>query len=461
MVGRHGFGEIQFERPVDLSGLSSLDELLGRVVQFRRTICHVYPEGYQEPPPGEGLNVPAIVRMVRCWPPIKNDEETVEDYVELLRMRPDTEFRSYDLKTGTWEFHVNHFSSYAVSGNDYYVSSSRRSTTSSTPSTSTPSSSTSPSLSRSGPSPPSDTYSHVLRSQTSYTNPSQYARSQGNPRLVSLVNQAYAYWRDQKPIPEEIRRKIEAVELTNDEYLVVFCNRETPEARAIELIDGRIRFREYTLPSHGAVAGNVSRQLVRQDPQDIFQCSSGVGRVLFVYFTDNEDIPLGNSNKQPDAMFSIVLANLPNGGAGHTFQQLPNGAMLFPVICFEISICNETLPRLLGDLGRYFQAGTGTRYWMGIKVFKNDPPGVIRWWAGHALRDQDPQTNMFLDSYTFQAGSMRTDLHRNADINVPVPGLQFTVDLATLLHPLAVPPGYAPQIVWDVEQLRQIIIQNL
>jgi hypothetical protein len=77
--------------------------------------------------------------------------------------------------------------------------------------------------------------------------------------------------------------RFEAVELTSDEYLVVFCNRETPEARAIELIDGRIRLREYILPSHEAVSENVSRQLVRQDPQDIFQCSSGVGRALFVY----------------------------------------------------------------------------------------------------------------------------------------------------------------------------------
>jgi nuclear pore complex protein Nup98-Nup96 len=84
IFGRHGFGEIQFERPVDLSGLSSLDELLGRVIQFRRTIYHVYPETYQEPPPSEGLNVQAIVRMVRCWPLIKNDEDTVEDYAELL-----------------------------------------------------------------------------------------------------------------------------------------------------------------------------------------------------------------------------------------------------------------------------------------------------------------------------------------------------------------------------------------
>src|SRR5208282_3178934 len=74
-----------------------------------------------------------------------NDEEAVEDYVELLRMCPDTEFTSYDLETGTWEFHVSHFSSYAVDGSDYYISSSRRVATSSTPSTSMPSTSASPS----------------------------------------------------------------------------------------------------------------------------------------------------------------------------------------------------------------------------------------------------------------------------------------------------------------------------
>jgi hypothetical protein len=269
---------------------------------------------------------------------------------------------------------------------DYYISSSRRVATSSTPSTSMPSTSASPSPT--GPSPSSDTYSHVLRSQTSYTNPLQYARPQGNPRLVSLVNQAYEYWKTQKPIPEKIRRKIDAIALSNDEYLAVFCKRETPQARAIELIDGRVRFREYTLPSCGAVLGNVIRQLVRQDPVDIFQDASGVGRILCIYFTNNEDIPLGPSNKQPDAMFSIVLANLPNGGAGHTFQQLPNGSMLFPVICFEVSICGEYLTQLaVTDVQRYFLPGTGTRWWLGVKVFKKDLPKVTRWWAGHALRD--------------------------------------------------------------------------
>jgi len=160
-------------------------------------------------------------------------------------------------------------------------------------------------------------------------------------------------------------------------------------------------------------------------------------------------------------MFSPVLANLPNGGAGHNFVQLPTGAMLFPVICVEVAICNEPLIKLLSDMARYFQGGTGTRYWIGVKVFKNDPPGKVRWWAGHALRDRDPQSNAFLNSATLQPGSMSTTLTRNADISIAVPGLQFSVDLATLLDPLPVPQGCPAQFVFDIERLRQVAVQNL
>jgi len=56
---------------------------------------------------------------------------------------------------------------------------------------------------------------------------------------------------------------------------------------------------------------------------------------------------------------------------------------------------------------------------------------------------------------------MATDLHQNADIKVPVPELQFTVDLATILHPLAVPPGYPPQLVLNLERFREIIVYGL
>lgn len=447
IVGRHGFGEIQFERPLDLSSLSSLDELLGKVVRFQRAICHVYPEGYEEPPAGEGLNVPATVRMVGCWPPNKDDKEAVNDYVELLQVRPDTEFTSYDLETGTWEFHVSHFSSYAVGGSDFSFSIPPRVATSSTSSTSTPSTSTTPAPSPSDPSP-ADEFSHVLLSQTSYTNAVQYAPSQANPRLVSLVNQGYGYWTARKPIPDQILSDIDAIKLTSDEYLAVFSNRETPQARAIELIDGRVRFKEYTTPSRGSVSGNVIVQLARQDPQDIFESSMGV------------DIPLGPSNKQPDVMFSLVLANLPNGGAGHTFQLLGSSGMLFPVVCFEISICHESLTQLVvTDIQRYFLPGTGTRYWFGIKVFKKDPPEITRWCAGHVLRDL--QNGTFQSTFTFQPGSMALGLAANADITVPVAGLQFAAPLATLLHPLAVPPGYPAQMIFDIERIRRIIIRSL
>ena len=174
---------------------------------------------------------------------------------------------------------------------------------------------------------------------------------------------------------------------------------------------------------------------------------------------------LGNNVKLTDASFSARPAQLPNGGAGHTFQIDPNnGQITIPIFCFEIAIGNETLVKLLNDAARYFQPGTQTRYWLGIKVFhnsQNNPPGVNRWWAGDALRDQDPNTGAWLNTYTFQAGSMTRNLNINADINVAVPGLQFSVSLATLLHPLPIPPGYATHLVFDLEEFRRTITRGL
>ena len=109
VVGRHGYGEVQFKQPVDLSGLSSLDELMGKVVVFWRAVCDVYPDSYQKPPIGEGLNVPAIVHLFKCWPGENALDEQVEDYIEGLRILADKEFISYDRTTGAWSFWVKHF----------------------------------------------------------------------------------------------------------------------------------------------------------------------------------------------------------------------------------------------------------------------------------------------------------------------------------------------------------------
>jgi hypothetical protein len=52
---------------------------------------------------------------------------------------------------------------------------------------------------------------------------------------------------------------------------------------------------------------------------------------------------------------------------------------------------------------------------------------------------------------------MVQNLNVNADINVPVPGLLFTVSLATLLHPVQAPAGYPAQLTFDLERIRQKI----
>jgi hypothetical protein len=98
------------------------------------------------------------------------------------------------------------------------------------------------------------------------------------------VNEAYKYWIDQKPIPDAILRKIEAVELTADQFLAVFGNRDTPQARAIELINGRVRFRERTSGAHAIAAQEVIRQVTLQDPQEIFCNSNNLGRCPFFLF---------------------------------------------------------------------------------------------------------------------------------------------------------------------------------
>lgn len=281
IVGRHGFGEIQFEQQVDLSGLSSLDDLLGKVVRFRRATCHVYREGYQSPPAGKGLNVPATVRIVGCWPRNRNEEKVVEDYIELLRMRPETEFVSYDLETGTWTFRVQHFSTYTAGGSDYIH---RLATSSSRSSPSPSSSSPSPSRVQSGSSTSQlDLSSHILRSNKMYTNPISYSRSPRNQRLVSWVKEGYSYWKEQKPIPASLLEKITSIKLSPAEFLNVFHNSEAPEVRVIELIDGTVRFQEFTFPAHGAIIAHVIAQIIAQDQPQILSASTGVSTILCLF----------------------------------------------------------------------------------------------------------------------------------------------------------------------------------
>ena len=119
VVGRIGYGEIHFLEPVDLTGLSKLDELQGLVVRFDDKECTVYPDSddADKPAPGTGLNVKARITLIRCWAVDKATREPIKDekhpsavkHLKRLKNMRDTQFESFDVSEGKWTFAVDHF----------------------------------------------------------------------------------------------------------------------------------------------------------------------------------------------------------------------------------------------------------------------------------------------------------------------------------------------------------------
>jgi hypothetical protein len=95
---------------------------------------------------------------------------------------------------------------------------------------------------------------------------------------------------------------------------------------------------------------------------------------------------LNNLNaKKPDAHWTVDLNVLPNPPPPGTFV-VGAGGNIAPQLVFEVAVLNETTSMSTltqTDLARYFAVGTGTRWWVGIKMFKN-LGGTNRWWDGHA-----------------------------------------------------------------------------
>ncbi|KIY73964.1 hypothetical protein CYLTODRAFT_364979 [Cylindrobasidium torrendii FP15055 ss-10] len=118
-IGRVGYGELTFLAAVNLSELNNLKEMLGELVVFEEKECIVYPDIDEEskPGPGHGLNVPARIRLVDCFPTDKATKKVVKDptspamrkFAEKLKAIRDTTFESYEPKTGEWVFTVKGF----------------------------------------------------------------------------------------------------------------------------------------------------------------------------------------------------------------------------------------------------------------------------------------------------------------------------------------------------------------
>ncbi|KAG8681078.1 hypothetical protein FRC08_015853, partial [Ceratobasidium sp. 394] len=125
-VGRHGYGQITFLAPVDLTTVYAISGIPEKTVLFEEGACTVYPDESQKAPRGEGLNVPAEISLEKCWPkdkatraPIKNPNDPAWQRQERkLRKMKDTEFVDFEPEKGTWTFRVPHFTRYGVGGDD-------------------------------------------------------------------------------------------------------------------------------------------------------------------------------------------------------------------------------------------------------------------------------------------------------------------------------------------------------
>ncbi len=129
VVGRKGWGELRYKKPVNLNEVPELRDIPGTLVQFEeRMQCEVYPEdaGDAKRPPGQGLNQPARITIEQCWPKDPSSGEPIKD-PEHPRMKirrrkiqslPDTTFVAFEPVEGRAIFEVEHFTKYGVDSDD-------------------------------------------------------------------------------------------------------------------------------------------------------------------------------------------------------------------------------------------------------------------------------------------------------------------------------------------------------
>ena len=163
------------------------------------------------------------------------------------------------------------------------------------------------------------------------------------------------------------------------------------------------------------------------------------------------------SDIQPDGHWTINTNRLPNPQQGlNTFPVNAATGKLAPQLVLEVEVSNESMPTLVEtDLAKYFAPGTGTRAWIGIKVFKSSSAnGTHRWWAGWARRKM--VNGQFLDQPELSKESMPRIMD-NVPITQPT-SLVFHIDVFTLLHPCQTPANYPVTIDINLEDVRQVIL---
>jgi hypothetical protein len=219
------------------------------------------------------------------------------------------------------------------------------------------------------------------------------------------------------------------------------------------LMSGRILHMEGLSPKL------LHKSVFKTEPQEVSSLRAREIVSLFLYDL-HQDITLtpGTSNKAPDGHWQLSPARIPPQFL-NSFPLNPRNGLIAPCLVLEVAVSNETMPILTQtDLGRYSAAGTGTRAWIGVKIFpddRNNPP-THRWWCGWATRDQ-AQNGAFLNSATFHAESMPIVGTYNRPLTTPTnPPLVLHIDVDILVHPMQRPQGYPATLDIDMELVRQL-----
>ncbi|OAF67464.1 hypothetical protein A3Q56_04807 [Intoshia linei] len=126
-VVRIGYGSVMFYGDTDVSNLN-IDE----IIIFGDKILTVYPDFDCKPEVGEGINKRAQVTLDCVWPKDAQSSKIIKNPDLLEKMQwsltlknncesMNAKFIDYRVKTGTWVFEVNHFSTYGIKDDLIYT----------------------------------------------------------------------------------------------------------------------------------------------------------------------------------------------------------------------------------------------------------------------------------------------------------------------------------------------------
>jgi len=127
---------------------------------------------------------------------------------------------------------------------------------------------------------------------------------------------------------------------------------------------------------------------------------------------------------------------------------LPDG-LPYPTIVVEVSVNNESLPKLLDYADEYFSATSSTSVWIGVKVWVMSK----KFWVGWGER---APAEIGATIHTTMDGPPR-----HSPINIPV-NTVYNIPM-TLIYGTGIPtpPDGFPTLDINVEEIRQVIAEIL